>query len=345
MNFLRSMLHYAKTAWGLADSAVSDIPGALRALWKFAGSIHVLLSHLFGTIARALHWRHIGFSETLLNAMGDILGALRRVGPWIWGHEVYPLKVSINRQINALRRRTAHQLYLLRQYDIRLFFAALGYAWRLVRQERAWRLRDIRAARAYSVTLVKASLATVDRESSDGYNSGLQARKNLISEIADQLANRVPAVRVLVKDLITVLLDFLEVDNPVARAAVGFALTKLIKAKGVDKLTGNLLTSLIGELTGEHRAGTLREVTADVSVRLTGLEGKWAEFGANGGQQLENEGKSLASLESLPVELSVIAFFAEAVANPEGFARAVNDTAGAAVNVTAHALSALFRKV
>jgi hypothetical protein len=344
MNFLKSMLNYAKSAWGLVDTTVDDIPAAFRALWKFTGAVHILLSNLFGNIARALHWNHLGFSQSLLNALGDVLGAVQRIRAWIWAHEVHPLKVSTNRALNALARKTAHNLFLLREYDIRLFFASLRYAYMLVHRERAYRIRDIKAARAYSVQLVKASLATVNRESADGYNSGLKARKDLVSKIADDLANRVPAVKGLVKDLIKVLLDFLEVDNPVLRIALSLALSKVVSAEGVDKITGSLLTSLIGDLTGERRVTTLQEVTAAVSHRLGALE-DWQEgFAANGGQQLENAGKEWSLLESLPVELSIIAFFAEAVANPQGWATAVNDTAGAAVNAAADAISAVIRK-
>lgn len=344
MNFLRTMLHYAKNAWGMVAGAVDDVPGAFRALWKFTGSVHLLLSHLFANVSRALHWNHLGLSEVLLNAMSDLLHAVLRIRQWIWAHQVHPLQVRTGRQIQHLKAWTAHNLYLLRKDEVRLFFAALGYAWRLVRQERAYRIRDIKAARAYSVTLVKAALKTVDREAADGYNSTLKARKTLISTIADDLANRVPAVRLLVKDLITAVLDFLEVDNPLLRPVIALALSKVISAEGVDKLTGSLLTMLVGELTGEHRAATLQDVAADTSRRLTALEQQWETFGDNGGREAETNGREIRTLESLPVELSVIAFFAEAVANPQGFARAVNDTAGAAVNATVDAVSALIRK-
>jgi hypothetical protein len=339
------MLHYAKSAWGLVAGAVDDVPSAFRALWKFTGSVHILLSHLFANVSRELHWNHLGLSEALLNAMSDLFHALQRIRAWIWAHQVHPLQVHTNRELNRLRKWTAHNLYVLRKDEIRLFFGAIGYAWRLVRQERAYRIRDIKAARAYSVKLVKASLDTVNREAADGYNSGLKARKDLVSKIADDLANRVPAVRLLVKDLIAALLDFLEVDNPLLRPVVALALSKVVSAEGVDKLTGSLLTMLVGEITGEHRAATLQDVTASASKRLTALEQQWEKFGDNGGREAEKQGEAIRTLESLPVELSVIAFFAEAVANPEGFATAVNDTAGAAVNAAVSAVSALIRKV
>lgn len=344
MNFLRSMLNYAKDAWSLIQGAPGDAVSAYRALWKFTGSLHVLFSNLFGNVGRLLHWRHIGFSQTLLNALGDLLNALERVKNWIWKHQVHPLKVRTARDLNRVQKRLLHDLWLLRQYDIRLFFAALGYAWRLFAKERTARIKHDKAGLAYTQKLVKAALATVDKDAANGYNSGLKARKNLVATIANDLADRLPAVKTLVKDLIAALLDFLEIDNPVLRVALGFALNKLVSHEGVDKLTGDMLTRLIGELTGERRVTTLRQVTADASARLTGLEEQWAEFGANGGQQLENVGREIRTLESLPVELSIIAFFAMAVADPQRWASDVSDTAGAAVNKTADAIASLIRK-
>jgi hypothetical protein len=344
VNFLKSMLHYAQGAWSFIFGAATDPVKALESLWKFAGSIHQLFSHLFANVSRLLHWRHLSLSALMLTAISDILDALERVKKWVWSHQVNPVRRHLINRIGRLYHWTAHNLFLLRKYDIRLFFAALGYAYRLVKHERAMRIKAVSAARKYTVTLVKASLRTVDTEAAAGYNSGLQARKSLINTIADDIVNNSPLVKGLVKDLIAALEDFLAVDNPVARLALQFALSKVIDNAAVDKVTGSLLKMLISDLTGEHKAETLHDVTKDVSARLTGLEQRWAEFAADGGSEIEKAGEEWKKLGSLPVDLAIVAFLADMVADPAGWARGVNDTAGAVINGAVGAVSAVIRR-
>jgi hypothetical protein len=345
MGLLKSMLHYAQVAWGIVSSPVGDISAALRAIWHFTGSVHTLLAELFATVSRLLHWRHVTLSTLILVAVGNILGAVIRIKAWIWHHQVNPVRLALIKRINRDHLWTAHNFFLLRQYDVRLFFGALGYAYRLVRHERAVRIKDVIAARAYAVTLVKAALKTVDIEASDGYNSQLKARKSLISEIADNLVTRNPAVKALVSDLVTVLTDFLEFDNPVLRIAVKLALSKVINSEGIDKLTSGLLAMLVNDITGEGKASTLEQVTSDISGRLTSLESRWADFAANGGSELEQAGEEWKALDSLPIDLAIVAFLADAAAQPEAWAKDINDTVGALVNGTVSAVTALIRRV
>ena len=343
MNFLKSMLKYAQDAWSGITGAVTDPVRALQQLWHFAGSIHQLFSHLFANVSRLLHWNHLSLSADLLNLINDVLGALARVKNWIWHHQVNPVRVHLTGDIRNLRRWTGHNLYLLRQYDIRLFFASLGYAYRLARNERNDRVKAVIAARKYTVTLVKASLKTVDREASDGYNSGIKARKDMITSIADDLANRAPLIKGIVNDLISALLDFLAVDNPALRFALNLALSKVVDDAAVDKVTGALLQTLIKDITGEGKVGTLEEVAKDVSVRLTGLENKWADYAADGGSELQEAGEEWQRLASLPVDLAIVAFLADMVADPAQWARDVNDTAGAVIDGAVTAISGLIK--
>jgi hypothetical protein len=339
------MLHYAQGAWSVIFGAASDPVKALESLWKFIGSVHQLFSNLFANVARALHWNHVSLTAILLTALGDLLDAVRRIKAWIWGHQVNPVRIQANARINSLRKWTAHNFWLLRQYDIRLFFASLAYAYRLIRHEQAVRIKAVAAARKYTVTLVKASLKTVDMEAADGYNSGIKARKTLITTIADELVARSPLVKGIVTDLITALEDFLAVDNPVLRLALSFALSKVIDNAGVDKVTGALLQTLIGDLTGEGKASTLEDVTKDVSVRLTGLEQKWADYAADGGSELQEAGEDWQKLASLPVDIAIVAFLADMVADPAQWARDINDTAGAVINGGVAAVTALIKGV
>jgi hypothetical protein len=211
--------------------------------------------------------------------------------------------------------------------------------------ERKARIGDIKAARAYSVKLVKAALATVNRDAASGYNSDRGRRESLITRLADEIATRNPAIRGLVKDLIKVLLDAIEIDDPLIRVALNTVLAKVVNSLGVDKVAGNLLTRLIDGIAGHGKPGSLRAVTADIAVRLSYLETQQAEFMEHGGPEIMQAGDEWKEYASLLGTAAIVGFFAQAVAAPDAWARELSDTAGVVIDDTVGAVVSLIAKV
>jgi hypothetical protein len=195
------------------------------------------------------------------------------------------------------------------------------------------------------VRLVKAALATVDREASDGYNSQTKAREGVIAKLADDLALRNPVMKAAVKDLITLMIDAIEIDNPVIRFALAKVLQEVIGKLGIDKVAGQLMQTLINDLTGHGKPSTLEEVSADTARRIGALEDQWADFMVKGGPEIQQAGEQWKAYGSLAIDAAVGYFFYLAATNPAAWARDVNDTAGTVVNVTAEAVVDIIRKV
>jgi hypothetical protein len=344
LNFLRTVLSYAASAWNIVSGAVTDPAKALQSVWHFIGSVQTLVDHLVGTVNRDLL---SGVMEYLGLVDGAFLAYARminRIWRWIWFRQVLPTKnylyrlISLERvwRLAADRRLTA----LIHYY----FIASMQYAYFWVQRERVWRLAAVAAARAYSVQLVKAALATVQREAADGYNSQTAQRKSVIETIADDLAVRNPVLKSAISDLVKLALDAAEIDDPLLRAAIAVSLRQVVDRLGVDKVMGSLLGALIDDITGGGPPATLQAVTADIAVRLGQLEGDWAGFMTAGGPEIEQAGNAWKGWAGVLGDATLIAFFTQAVTDPAGWAAEVNDTAGAIVNTTFTAVADLIRK-
>jgi hypothetical protein len=345
VNFLRTVLNYASAAWGLVWGTVTDPAKALQAVWHFIGSVQSLVDHLFSTVSRALLSEMTEYLQLVDGALIAYLRMANRVWRWIWSRQIVPVRNNLYRiiQLERIWRLAAdRRLTALIHYD---FIASMQYAYFWVQQERVWRLADVAAARAYSVQLVKSALATVQREAADGYNSQTTQRESVIEKIADDLAVRNPALKAAIADLIGLALDVAEVDDPVIRIALSKALQEVIDKLGVDKVMGDLLSTLIAGLTGAAAPTTLQGVTADIAARLTTLEDQWATFMENGGPEVEQAGNEWKSYASIAGDLALVAFFADAVVDPAGWATAVNDTVGAVVSDTFTVIADLIKGV
>lgn len=344
MNFLRSALHYAAVAWGIVSGIPGDVGSGLTALWKFAGGIHTLLDHIVSIVIRDLHSVHLKFSWSELNAIGDIINMVRRAVKWIWFHYVHPVEISLSRRILALHRlldaRTRRLLSTIYLY----YLASLVYSHRLFADERKWRIQDVNQARAYSLKLSRAMLSAVQSQAASGYNSDAKARATLIQKIADDLAVRNPALKTLVKDFISVLLDAVEVDDPLLRWGAQFALSKIIDKLGIDKVAGDLLTRLTDGLIGSGKAKTLHQVTADIAGRLSAMEAQWADFMHHGGSDVEHAGEFWQLLGDVTTDAVLVAFIGQAITDPVQWAREVNAVSGAIVAGSVGVLAELFKK-
>jgi hypothetical protein len=345
MGFLNTVINLAKSAWNLIAGIPSDIGRAIQEVWKFIGSVHALLSHLFGTINLALQMANLSWLLWAFYTTEALWHALQRVSTWIWRHYLLPQWLATLRRIGALKTWTA--FWLTREYFLMLslFAQAKAYAYRLVALERQQRIAADNAEHAAMLRAVAQALQTVQTEAASGYKAGNAQRASTIAKIADDLANRNPVIRGLVNDLITGMLDLLAVDNPLLRLALTALLRQVINRLGVDRVAGDLLGALMAPLLGNPNPKNLYAVADDLAKRVSALEATWQRYMHDGGPELDQAGRQYKSIASLPAEAALVAFFGLAVARPDAWARDVDATAGALVSGTIDRVSALIRRV
>jgi hypothetical protein len=344
VGFLRSVLHYASVAWGLVSGVVANPAQALESVWHFAGSIQTLLDHIVSKVNKDVLSEFLFYISICDKALQDYLRAMSRIARWIWGRQVNPVRVNLNHRIHVLKAWAQRWISRLIAMIVYYYWASITYTNKQVGLERKYRLADIKFARAYALRLVKAALATVQRQAADGYNSQTRQRESIIETIADDLAVRNPLIKTAVRDLVKLAVEAAEIDNPVIRVALGLALSKVVDKLGIDKVMGSLLSTLITDLTGGAKPKTLQAVAADVSRRLTQLEADWAGFMTRGGPEVEQAGQAWKAWSSALGDASLIAFFTQAVVSPVTWAAEVNDTAGRVVGDTVSAIADLVRK-
>jgi len=341
MWFVRTVIHYASLAWNALLGLPGDVSAALQEVWKFIGSVHTLLDHLVSVVLRNLHSGHLQLTWSILKALAELMLAVARIANWIWRHQVNPVRLGLLRQLARLRSWTSDRIDVEHRYATRLYFLALNYAYHLVALERKYRRQAVAAAQHRAAALVKGAIALIQRQASDGYNATRRSRATLIGKIADEIANRNPVIAGVVKDIVSLAIDALEVDDPVIRLVVGQLLTKVIDSLGIDKVLGSLLSSLLDDLIGSGPPRTLEAVTRDIGLRLDTLEQQWADFMAHGGPELEQAGDQWKQYGSLAFDVLIAGFFAQAVTSPQTWSDEVQAVAGTIVNGAVDAVAAL----
>lgn len=344
MGWFRGLLHYASLAWNAIFGAARDIESALIHLWNFTASVHTLLDHLFSRVARDMLSGYLQLVITLLHGIEDLGNAVWRIWPWLFRNHINPLRLWMLDRIRALRTWTAAQIRSLRALEFSLYYQSLRYALRLVTAERTQRIKDVMAARAYALQLVKAALSTVQQQAATGYADGNRQRVSAITKITDDLVNRNPAIRGLVGDFVRVLIDVIGTENPVERAVLQFLLTRVIDRLGVDRVAGDLLGKLIGPLAGNPHPKTLHDVVMNLAQRVSAIEEREADFMASGGPEIEQAGREWKAYTGLAVDAALLAFFGDAVADPAGWASMVAGTLGVAVDDSVASVAALIRR-
>jgi hypothetical protein len=344
VGFLRSVLHYAGIAWNIVTGIPADIAKALHDVWNFTSSIHTLFSNLIASDIKHILQAYFTVVQQLVGLADDYLHVLARIAGWIWGRQVNPVRIQLFGNIIQLKTWTAVRLASLLALEVKLYWQSLRYAYALAATERVWRLADVNRARQYAAALVKAALQSVDREAADGYNSQAAQRKNAIVTALTDLAERNPTVKSIVSHLVGLLVNVAAIDNPLIRVALDLGLKELIGRLGVDRIEGAFIQLLVNEIAGSGPPRTLQQTTAAIAGRLGALEQQQADFMRHGGPEVEEAGDSWKALASLSFDAALLGFFGLAVADPAAFATGVNDSAGAAVNGTVTAISALVRK-
>lgn len=341
MNIFDTLGGWFRTAWNAVTGIPGDVGGALSKLWQLIQNQHNAISWIFGYPQLRAIWQVVSKVNTI-SLIIDLIHKLHQRQPgWTQAVQIDPAVALLKRLIAQLRAWTGLQLFLLRVLVQVLYEAALAYALALVRAERAQRIAADQAEHAAMLKAVAACLATVQQQASSGYNAGMHDRLTTVEKLLNDLADRNPAIRGLVSLLVKSIFDLETIDNPILRFTIGHLLSAIVGHLGIDQATGDLISALLGPLTGNGKPSTLAGVEKDVADRLGALEGQWATFMADGGPEVENAGKQWKTITSLTVDATILGVFALAVADPQAWATAVADTVGAVESDTLDAVISL----
>lgn len=321
MNWWDSITAAAGRAWG-AIIGLGGLTGD-----ALAASFRVTTRLLSGAIYQLTHPLNTLENNAAILAglvsgnMTAVLNAIRRLEGWSTATIKQPILNHTNRQLarvwaqfSALRRWVEQQIDYAEA-------ALKRWAWRLVATERRYRIEGDAAARAYAQAQARWALQTANREAASGYQATRAGRVSVITRLLDAVAGRVPVVRELTGRVITILVDVIEIDNPLLRLAATFLLGRVISALGIDKLMGEAADALLSPLLANPNPKNLHDVITDLSTRVGALEAQWAQFMANGGPQVEQAGQQWRDITGLAVDAALLAFAVGAVADPAATAK------------------------
>lgn len=343
MDFIRTVLHWANVAWSAILGIPGDIGTAFDHVWRFIGSLTSLLAHLYGRIARDVLQSYLQVIADVIDALDQQSRALDRVKAWIYRYDIVPLRSFLLVVIARLAAAVNRQLALLKALELRLYILSLTFTLKQVAAERAARIADVRAARAYALHLTIALRKSLELEAGDAYNAHTKDRVSVITRLLDEIVSRNPVVRGFVSEFITLLLDFIDVENPELRFLLKLLLPKIVNGLGIDKPLGDMLTALFGSVAGTPKAHSIGDAVGDLAARVSALENLWAQFMVHGGPEIEQAGDEWKSITSLSTNVALLGFFGLAVTEPGAWATAISDTIGAAVNDSAAAVAHLIR--
>lgn len=309
------------------------------------GGILGTISHWINSVANHLPgflqgpfrvWsKIITFGPTLIiREWTWIFHTLERVESWLLFTLPKLLRREFFRALHALERWVRQQLARQRALSWRLYYLAVTYALNLVAHERRARIKADEHDQAQARAWDKALHHQIEREAVSGYRASRFQRDTLIQRLADLIVTEDPLVKRLVRDLVSGALDLASVDDPLLRIAVGFLIKRVIDRLGVDKPIGQLLQRLLAPILGTRPPNGLSSVIADLCARADQAEGQWVTFMEHGGPEVEQAGDEWKALASPLIDAGLLAFFGLAVADPAGWATAVDDTLGAVISDT-----------
>lgn len=338
MDIFGTLRQWAGRAWSFIFGLPADVAKMADSLWRYITNVHNVLAWFTGGPELKYALSVLGSLSEFRLAEVAIRDALHRLAGWLWLTMVRPVRDQLRRSIARLYAWTLAEFVATWAQMYRLYFAALAYTRALVSAERAARIRGDQAEHAAMLKRVAAAVAQIEHEAATGYNSGLHGRLGLVATLLNDVADRAPQVKALTSMLIKAVIDLETIDNPVARWVIGRLLTEIIGKLGVDKVTGDLISRLLGPLSGQPKAAGVQDVTRDVADRLAALEAQWADFMDQGGPEVEQAGREWKALTSLGTDAAMLGFLGLAVTEPDAWARAMADTVGVAGNAALAAI-------
>lgn len=344
IDILKTLGQLAKDAFSFITGGIANPVNALIGLWRYITSTNNVLAWLVGGPQLKFVISALYNMSVLHLAVDAIAGGLHLLARWILATWILPVRDDLLRRITALRAWAVLTFALTRALIEIRYQAALAYTRALVGAERDQRIKGDQLEHAAMIKAVAAALATVQRQAATGYDSQLHERLGVVGRLLDELAINDPLVRQLVKDLVTAVFDLETIDDPLLRLAIGKVLNSLVAKLSVDKVIGDLISRLLGSLTGHARPTGLQDVTRDIGQRLNALEAQWGDFMAHGGAEVEQAGDQWHNLASLGVDAAIVAFFGLAVADPSAWATGVHDAVSVPAHATLAAVKALVKR-
>ena len=344
IDILKTLGQMAKDAFGFITGSSANPLNALLALWRYVTSEHNVLAWLVGGPQLKFVLAALYNMSVLHLAVDAVSGALHALARWILATWILPIRDDLIRRIAALKAWAVLTFALTRALIEIRYQAALAYTRMLVGQERDQRIKGDQLEHAAMLKEVAAALATVQRQAITGYDATRHERLGVVGKILDELATHDPLVQQIVKDMVTAVFDLETIDNPILRFTIGKLLNSLIAKLSVDKVIGDLISRLLGSLTGHGRPQGLSDVTRDIGQRLNALEDQWADFMHHGGADVEQAGDQWAALTTLGFDAALLAFLGLAVADPQAWATGVHDAVSVPAHATMSAVRALVKR-
>lgn len=175
---------------------------------------------------------------------------------------------------------------------------------------------------------------SIEREAASAYRATISDHLGTLTRIADLIATRDPLVKAVVSRIVRYIIDLAVIDNPVARLTASFLIRHLINRLGIEKVIGDLLGNLASGILDAGEPRNLHDVILAIGHRLNALDKQWAEFMDHGGPEVEQAGDLWKHADSAVTEAALLAFYAQAVAEPKLWATEVSDTIGVVINDT-----------
>lgn len=344
MTFDQLNKHHRRKAAGGIGGGLGGQAGGGGGFWGWINGIASSVGHfLAGPLTRFTHSVRLAFGM-VVDLYADYYEALWRALTWYDRTLINAFRHLIMWKIRAEQRaRQAGTARLIRLIYITTA-TVLQLALAAVKRERLARQRAVTAAEARARRETRRVHQQVEREAASAYRTGYTGRTDLILRLLDLAVTRDPIVKDAVGLISRGLLDFLAIDDPPARWALAFLINDVINHLGIDKAIGALAGDLLAPLIGEPKPRDLSAVIRDISARLGKLEGWQAEFMAEGGPQVEQAGRDWRDMTSLAGDALILAFTADAVLDPVGWAATINDTLGALGNSVVTGAADLIRK-
>lgn len=323
--------HAKKVAKQIGDSKSPDT-NVLDGIWHWVDGVASGIGHFIGGAVTDAIKAIAAHLENVVSAFQDEIDALGRVIFW-WERALWHTVQSwITRKIAIVRAQERADF----RYLVRLIYVAtrtvLALAYNAVHVERHERKVAVGCAEARARAQVKALHHVIEREAASGYRVDSTERASIITRLLDFAVSRNPAVRDLVKVISGGLLDLLEIDDPPLRFLLGFLIKHVIDKLGIDKAVGVLIDDLMAPLLGSKVPRDLHDTIMALCGRVLAMEKQWAQFFTDGGAQVEQAGTDWRNITSIASSVAILAFTVQAVADPTGWAREVNDVVGRPVN-------------
>lgn len=328
VSVLSTLQTWAKNAYSLLTGGAGLGLDALAGLWHYATAIYNAVAWVIGGPLLGVVTGLLNHESVLHHVLQEIRDALHRLAGWIWLTQVQPVQHTLQTEITALRAWATARFTAVEARMLQLYQQALAYTRTIVAIERVQRTEADAKEHAEMTAAVTAALATVQHQATAGYNAARHDRFGLIGQLLGSLKIDDAVAKVIVDDLINAVIDYETIESPILRTVIQKAVDELVAKLGVDKVIGDLLAGLLGDIIGNAKPAGLQDVTHDISGRLNDLEKQWAEFMADGGPEVEQAGKEWKSLSSLAVDVGILGMFGLAVADPQAWSTTVADAIG-----------------